>query len=53
MVTLFVEFGCSQNFQILAKNHGLLSTVWWNVLMAFLHNRAVESHEIVSECSHQ
>ena len=24
------------------------STVWWNVLMAFLHNRAAESHEILS-----
>ena len=29
------------------------TTVWWNVLMAFLHNRAAESHEILSECSHQ
>ena len=29
------------------------STVWWNVVMAFLHNRAAESHEILSECSHQ
>ena len=28
-------------------------TVWWKVLMAFLHNRAAESHEILSECSHQ
>ena len=27
--------------------------VWWKVLMAFLHNRAAESHEILSECSHQ
>ena len=27
------------------------STVWWKVLMAFLHNRAAESHEILSECS--
>ena len=24
-----------------------------NVLMVFLHNRAAESHEILSECSHQ
>ena len=30
-----------------------MSTVWWKVLMAFLHNRAAESHEILSECSHQ
>ena len=30
-----------------------VSTVWWKVLMAFLHNRAVELHEILSECSHQ
>ena len=30
-----------------------LTTVWWKVLMAFLHNRAAESHEILSECSHQ
>ena len=29
------------------------TTVWWKVLMAFLHNRAAESHEILSECSHQ
>ena len=29
------------------------ATVWWKVLMAFLHNRATESHEILSECSHQ
>ena len=29
------------------------TTVWWKVLMAFLHNRAVESHEILSQCSHQ
>ena len=26
--------------------------VWWKVLMAFLHNHAAESHEILSECSH-
>ena len=30
-----------------------LTTVWWKVLMAFLHNRAAESHEIRSECNHQ
>ena len=29
------------------------TTVLWKVLMAFLHNRAVESHEILSACSHQ
>ena len=29
------------------------TTVWWKVLMAFLHNRAAESHEILNECSHQ
>ena len=29
------------------------TTVWRKVLIAFLHNRAAESHEIVSECSHQ
>ena len=29
------------------------TTVWWKVLIAFLHNRAAESHEIRSECSHQ
>ena len=28
-------------------------TVWWKVLMVFLHNRAAESHEILSECSPQ
>ena len=28
------------------------TTEWWNVLMEFLHNRAAESHEILSECSH-
>ena len=35
------------------KVRGGDSTVWWKVLMAFLHNRAAELHEIVSECSHQ
>ena len=29
------------------------TTVWWKVLMEFLHNRAAESHEILVECSHQ
>ena len=29
------------------------TTVWWKVLMAFLHNRAPELHEILSECGHQ
>ena len=29
------------------------TTVWWKVLIAFLHNRAAELHEILSECSHQ
>ena len=29
------------------------TTVWWKVLMVFLHNRTAESHEILSECSHQ
>ena len=29
------------------------TTVWGKVLMAFLHNRAADSHEILSECSHQ
>ena len=29
------------------------TTVWWKVLKAFLHNRAADSHEILSECSHQ
>ena len=29
------------------------TTVWWKVLMAFFQNRAAESHEILSECSHQ
>ena len=29
------------------------TTVWWKVLMAFLHNPAEESHEILCECSHQ
>ena len=29
------------------------STVRWKVLMTFLHNRAAESHAILSECSHQ
>ena len=28
------------------------TTLWWNVLMVFLHNRAAESHEILGECSH-
>ena len=28
-------------------------TTVWKVLMAFLHNRAEESYEILSECSHQ
>ena len=28
-------------------------TVWWKVLMAFLHNCAAESHEILGDCSHQ
>ena len=32
---------------------GTHTTVWWNVLMAFLHNREAESYEILSECSHQ
>ena len=29
------------------------TTVWWKVLMTFLHNRAAESHEILNECSQQ
>ena len=29
------------------------TTVCWKVLLAFLHNRATELHEILSECSHQ
>ena len=32
---------------------GAHTSVWWNILIAFLHNRVAESHEILSVCSLQ
>ena len=44
----FVPFKCNGMVKVITH-----TIVWWKVSMAFLHNRAAESHEILSECSHQ
>ena len=42
-------FPCKCTVMVKVVTH---TTVWWKVLMTFLYNRAAESHEILSECSH-
>ena len=45
----FVPCKCTCTGKVTVVTH---TTVWWKVLMVFLHNRVAESHEILSECSH-
>ena len=50
MSAKFVPCKCTGMVTVTVVTH---TTVWWKVLMVFLHNRAAELHEILSECSHQ
>ena len=45
--TKFVPCKCTGTVMVVTH-----TTVWWIGLIAFLHNSAAESHEILSECCH-